>query len=252
VVKGSTLVHCVSSRVARGLGDLLPDGSALALPKTIVQPMPPAQEEPAESVARLFGLPRRVLFVGRFVAGKGVSELLQAVALTSHCHLTLAGDGPELGRAVEYARAAGVSDRVSFVKEVGSSALPSLLDSHDVLVVPSRAGRGGAALAEGVPRILVQGMSAGLVPVVTEVGGMPDIVQDDISGLVVPPSSPPALASALTRLEQERETCRRLSLAARAKAQPYSMERLLERWVECIPGLKSAKWSGPARGSVLR
>lgn len=253
IMDRTTLLHCVSGKTAEAMLELLPPGSrGEAAVRTTVQPMPAVDEVLTRPVARLYRRPRRALFIGRFVPGKGVTHLLQALAGTRDMHLTMVGDGPGLRRAVQCAGAAGIEGRVHFLGEVGSSALPVVLAGHDVLVVPSAPhGKGRADLLEGGPRVLLQGMAAGLVPVVSAVGGMPEVVQHEINGLVVPPGDPAALGAALCRLEQGAGMCGSFARQARGLAAQLSMETLLAQWDRHIPGLKGGSSCGSKGGNVL-
>jgi phosphatidyl-myo-inositol dimannoside synthase len=242
ILGGTALLHCASHRIAEALLELLPPGQRSDMAaRTVVQPMPAGHGEVTPTVARLYRLPRRVLFVGRFVPGKGVNHLLHSLAGTESLRLTMVGDGPGLRQAMDFVGAAGLEARVDFLGEVGTDALPTVFAGHDVLVVPSAPHRGGRAdLLEGVPRVLLQGMAAGLVPVVTEVGGMPGVVHSERCGLVVPPGDPTALGEALMRLEQDVGLCRRFARQARRTVLELSMDNLLARWVAALPGLAGA------------
>jgi glycosyltransferase involved in cell wall biosynthesis len=80
---------------------------------------------------------------------------------------------------------------------------------------------------EGLPYALLEGMAAGLVPVVTRVGAIPDVVEPDVHGLFVPPRDPEALARALDALAADRALLARMSGASRERvATSYSVERL--------------------------
>jgi glycosyltransferase involved in cell wall biosynthesis len=72
---------------------------------------------------------------------------------------------------------------------------------------------------EGLPKALVEAMSLGIAPVVTDVGGMPEVVQNGISGLVVPPKNPHALAQALKQLITNTAERKLLGLHAKERVQ---------------------------------
>jgi glycosyltransferase involved in cell wall biosynthesis len=75
---------------------------------------------------------------------------------------------------------------------------------------------------------VIEGMAAGVPMIATSVGGVPEIIEDEVSGLLVPPRDPQALAAAIERLASDPELRWRLGSAARAKAQEWSWERCVE------------------------
>jgi glycosyltransferase involved in cell wall biosynthesis len=161
-------------------------------------------------------------FVGRMVPIKDLETLLYAFATaarqTAQLRLLLAGDGqarPDLERlAIEL----GVVDRVHFVGWAAS--LPPLYATIDVGVISS--------INEGTPVALIEAMAAGRPVVATRVGGVPDLVADEITGLLVPPRSPDALAAAFTRLAGSRSLRENLGAEARAQvAGRYTSKRLV-------------------------
>lgn len=86
---------------------------------------------------------------------------------------------------------------------------------------------------EGLPRAVIESMSQGIPPIVTDVGGMPELVEDEISGLVVPPSDPKALAEAMLKLEQDTALRQSLGQGALARIEgPFSIERTVEELLD--------------------
>lgn len=142
----------------------------------------------------------RILFLARFVAEKGIHELLRAFEDISRDEantvLVMAGDGPELGAARDWCAREQLSDRVSFPGYVDGLRKAQLLADADIFVLPS--------YGEGCPVALLEAMSAGLPVVVTPVGGIPDIIEDAVNGLVVAAHDPEPLAAALRRLLRDR------------------------------------------------
>lgn len=159
--------------------------------------------------------------VARLSKEKGLHYLLEAFALMAGRHpraqLVLAGDGRERQRLEGLAARLGVGERVRFLGEVPHEQVPTVLGELDVFAMPSTwEGFGVAALeAEAME-----------VPVVaSNVHGIPDVVLDGETGLLVPPRDPRALASALERLASDADLRRRLGRAARAfVAEHYSWE----------------------------
>jgi glycosyltransferase involved in cell wall biosynthesis len=102
---------------------------------------------------------------------------------------------------------------VRWDRRLGSAEVARALDESSVLVLPSR--------SEGLPRIVIEAFCRGRAVVGTCVGGIPDIVGDGESGLLVSPEDPAALADALERCLADRPLLERLSDGARASAEPW-------------------------------
>jgi len=136
--------------------------------------------------------------VGRLVPIKGHSWLLRAVlrvlAEFPQACVVLIGDGPLLGELQELASELGISPHVVFLGT--RHDIPECLASLDLFVLPS--------LNEGMGRALVEAMAVGCPVVATRVGGIPDIVADGTTGLLVPPRDERALAEAILTLLRDR------------------------------------------------
>lgn len=144
----------------------------------------------------------RILFLARFVAEKGVYQLLEAfrevVARHPDALLTMAGDGPERQRAETWCATHGLADRVRFPGYVEGAAKARLLLESDIFALPSYHG-------EGCPVALLEAMGAGLPVIVTPVGGVPDIVEDGVNGIVLDNVDTRSIAEALLRLVRDRD-----------------------------------------------
>jgi colanic acid/amylovoran biosynthesis glycosyltransferase len=150
-----------------------------------------------------------VLCVGRLVPRKGQAVLLEALTqLGPGVTVTFLGSGPAGADLDEMAERLGVADRVIFAGARGQDDIPLLLDAHDVLCLPS--------FAEGVPVVLMEAMAAGLPVVATTIAGVPELVTDGVSGLLIPPGRADVLAGALRLLASDPDLRGRLSESGRA------------------------------------
>ncbi len=140
--------------------------------------------------------PLRVLTVGRLVPEKGAPVLVQAVAeLVASgvpTELTVVGAGPLAGALAAQVEAAGLGAHVRFLGAVGQEDLPDLYRAADAFCLPS--------FAEGLPVVLMEAMACGLPVVSTTIAGIPELVHDGATGLLVPPGRADLLAQALRRL----------------------------------------------------
>jgi rhamnosyl/mannosyltransferase len=172
--------------------------------------------------------PPAVLFVGQMRHYKGVDDLLVAMrAVPAPTRLLLAGDGPMRRRWEDLCGPLGLGDRVTFLGQVPDAALPALYRSAGVLVLPS------TSRAEAFGMVLLEAMASGLPCVTTEVGsGTSYVVQDGVTGLVVPPRDPAALARALGRLAADPALRARMGAAGRARALAEFPEARMVRRVE--------------------
>lgn len=150
----------------------------------------PAVDEPRRAAARAaLGLPRDrqvVLYLGALSREKDVGTAVRAVAAVPDVALVVVGDGPERPALVALADEL-IPERVTFLGSVDDPA--GVLAAADALVLPSR--------TEGMPGVLIEAGLSSLPVVATNVGGVAEIVEDGVTGRLVPPGDPGATTSAL-------------------------------------------------------
>jgi glycosyltransferase involved in cell wall biosynthesis len=140
-----------------------------------------------------------VLCLGRLVPIKGVDVLIDAVAREAGMSLVVAGDGPERGALERRARERGIDAR--FVGTVDEQRRAELFAACDALAVPSRVLPDGRH--EGMPVVAIEAMCAGVPVAAAASGGVPEVVRDGETGLLVDPGDARALAAALARLRDD-------------------------------------------------
>jgi glycosyltransferase involved in cell wall biosynthesis len=162
------------------------------------------------------GGPPRVLAVGRLVPKKGFATFVDALAHTAAAlEAVVIGDGPERGRLVARARRRGVA--VAFRGALAPEAVAREMAAADILVAPSVVAPGGDR--DGIPNVVLEAMAAGLPVVAATTSGLPEAVEDGVTGLLVPASDPESLAAALDRLLADPAMRRRLGEAGRRRVQ---------------------------------
>jgi glycosyltransferase involved in cell wall biosynthesis len=187
-------------------------------------------EDPFAGVGR-----PRVLFVGRLAPQKGVRNLVAAAGLLEDpsAQVLLVGDGPERPALEREAERIGLGDRLHFLGFVAHDRLPAVLAHADLLVLPS--------LYEELGTVLLEAMQAGLPIVASKTGGIPDVIEDGVNGLLVPPGEPELLARAIDRLLADRGLAYRLSEGARERGKDYDWEVLAERVLAVYRGVTAGR-----------
>ncbi|MFA6112054.1 MAG: glycosyltransferase family 4 protein [Candidatus Latescibacterota bacterium] len=184
----------------------------------------PFDADPAggAQVREELGIPAEALVIGtlgRLTAVKGQADLLAAFAAVElpRAWLLLVGDGEERLNLEAQARHLGLEGRTVFAG--WRRNVYQVLRAMDIFALPS--------LNEGMGKALVEAMYAGLPVVATAVGGIPELVEPDCTGLLVPPRAPAELASALALLAADPNARERLGQQARLRATGYSVTRMV-------------------------
>ena len=138
----------------------------------------------------------QALFVGRLAGVKGVPILIDAMASLAgkypELKLKLIGDGPDRKALEAEVSRRGLQDRITFVGYRSQSEVAEELSRTDVFVLPS--------FAEGVPVVLMEAMASQVPVLTTRIAGVPELVEDGVSGRLVPPGDAVAFAQALDDL----------------------------------------------------
>ena len=160
--------------------------------------------------------------VGRLTYPKGHRVLIEAAALLvqdiPHVRFLIVGDGELTEEIQSLVLAKGLKGNVSFLG--WRDDVPDLLRIMDLFVL--------ASLNEGMGRVLVEAMAAGRPIVATRTGGIPDVVQDGKTGILVPPGDPHRLAQAMKLLLNNQELASRMGEEGTRRAKEFSSEAMIE------------------------
>jgi len=162
------------------------------------------------------GAPFRILSSGRLVEKKGFSDLIRACALLREHGLdfdcTIAGSGEEEAKLRAEITEAGLEDRVTLTGEaLKQEDIPDFMATGDVYALPCVWASDNDV--DGLPQMLMEAMGCGLPAVSTRLVGIPDLIHDGETGLLVAPNDPEALCDALIRLDAEPDLADRLAKA---------------------------------------
>jgi glycosyltransferase involved in cell wall biosynthesis len=144
--------------------------------------------------------PASILFVGRLTEQKGLTYLLQALALIKTTNqgllkqtkCTVIGDGP-LRQSLEKESAdLGLTGIVTFKGWVDRSEIPAFYAQHQIFAMPS--------FEEGMPNVILEAMASQMAIIATNIYGNDELVKDGKNGILIPPANPQALADAILRL----------------------------------------------------
>ena len=158
--------------------------------------------------------------IGNLISGKGQEYFIRAAAEVAknitNVLFFIVGDGEDREQLEELADALGLREKVVFTGN--RSDIPQLIAAIDIIVQPS-------VYPESFGRVIIEGMATGKPVIATNQGGVPEIIEDGISGILIPPKNSPLMAKAIIDLIINREKAGRIGLAARKKVkEKFSIE----------------------------
>lgn len=174
-----------------------------------------------------------VLFVGRLVYYKGVDVLLEALRLTERARLAIVGVGPLFTRLAEQAARLGITERMKFLGAVPDDRLRSLYKCARFLVLPS------VASSEAFGMVQLEAMAAGRPVISTDLkSGVPYVNRHGVTGLIVPPSDPRALAAAMKALLDDEPRALALGQAAQQRVlTEFHVDKVVDAHIELYANL---------------
>lgn len=192
--------------------------------------------------------PLRVLSIGRLVAAKGQTLIVEAIDILRRRGVdavaTLYGAGPEREALERTVARLGLQDRVLLPGAIGQHEIRRAYADADVFCMSS--------FAEGLPGVLFEAMAMELPVISTWITGVPELVEDGVSGILVPPARAEELADALAELAADPERRRAMGRAGRAKVvEEFDTDRSAVRLQELfgtMPGCYAPAGSGGRPG----
>ena len=189
-----------------------------------------------------------IICIGSLIEVKGHPHLIEACrlledrGLNPRCHLI--GSGPDRRRILEQIAAAGLEDDVVMHGALPRPRVAELMANADVIVQPSVPTRRGSR--EGIPVSLMEGMASGLPVVASRISGIPELVEDGSSGLLVPPGDPTALADALARFIEDPALRQKMGRAGRQRVlEQFDVSRNASRLAALIETVASSEKQSP-------
>lgn len=163
-----------------------------------------------------------LLNIGSFFEKKGHSILIRSFAeilkKNKNLHLILAGEGPLRSEMKSLATELSIKDNIHFLgfrKDIFE-----LLSSSILFILPS--------LWEGMPNVVLEAMSQGIPVIASSVGGVPEIIEDNIDGFLIPPNDPKELTKKILYALDNPEHCKEISLKAQEKVKTkFSMKKMI-------------------------
>ena len=222
-------ITCVSRDTFKSLNAAI----RLASPPAVI-PNGILLREPGKPVTRK---KNQILFAGRLSPEKGIDILLEAVRLTSEASVLIAGNGP----AYEKYKRVADGNKVTFLGNLDNEAVMQLMRQSTLIVLPSR--------FEGMPLVMLEAMSCRCPVIASRVGGIPEVIVDHKTGLLVAPENPKELSTAITKLLEDENLRHRLAenafeLVNRKYACEQSSEQYLQLYRKILYAGKSSD-AGP-------
>lgn len=219
----------VTACSAKTLADVLAfSGGAIAVPSKVV--FNGARVEDFSRTSRTISGNPFVLAIGRLVEQKGFDVLLNALGTDPGClpdgwEVVIAGDGPLKNELLAHARSLKLDGRVRFPGRADRAEVIRLMHECEFVVVPSRAD-------EGLPVVCAEAAAAGRAVIGTHRGGIPEIVVDGETGIVVLPEDPIALGQAMRKLSSTIALRQRLGETARTRALEFAWPHITRQYLD--------------------
>lgn len=196
-------------------------------------PFVPATIDTATAPMRPWNLPPRVavlLFVGRLISGKGIFDLLEAVARLKErlpCHLLVVGDGAGAPQVKNEIVRLELTHFVTLTGYLTGDELVEAYQVSDVFILPTY-------LTEGFPTVIAEAMGAGLPIVTTRIRGAADHLREGVNALFVSPRDPVTLSKTLRRLLTDPTLRAKMVQANREKVKEFAPQVVGQQYFDVL------------------
>jgi len=189
--------------------------------EVIYNPYSPVKPEP-------FDLPDkkknsiRIVTGGRLVSWKGIDQVIKALGSIENGFLLIFGDGPERRKLEQLAAQLTLQKRVCFTGNLSRAQVNFLLSESDCFILNST--------YEGLPHIILEAMGAGCPVIATNIGGIPEIIQDTENGFLIEPGNESALIAAINRIKDDGVLNRQIVEAGRRTIKKnFNIDKLFQK-----------------------
>jgi glycosyltransferase involved in cell wall biosynthesis len=169
-----------------------------------------------------------IVTVGRLVPWKGFAELIDCVPRLPEWHLVVVGDGPGRGSLLARARERGVAEQVTFTGALSRAEVFGWYGVADAFVLNSSFESFSYQVAEALQR--------GVPVITTNVGSLPELVEDGVEGWLVSPNDEDALVAAIESVATEPEVWKKRVEAGKRKADMFNPETMIEKFIHVCEG----------------
>ena len=179
--------------------------------------------------------------MGRLAEKKGVNYLIESMPIVlkgmHDSKLIIVGDGPEKEKLVELTKTLNLKDNVAFVGSLMNEDLPKYYATADVFVGPSIVTKTGDT--EGLGVVFLEAIASGTCVIGSNVGGIPDIIINNKTGILVEEKNPYQLASAIVNLMENKMLQKKLIKNAISRIKnAYSWDKVAEKFAEVYNKIK--------------
>lgn len=239
VCKRSNLVLCCSDYVKRGVQQMydLKDNN-IAVLKNLIEDKKSDIKRTREEVRAELNIPLDAIVMGTvsslyWIKNQRILIDVLSQLKQNNLFLVITGDGPIKNELIEYSQSLGVGSRVRFTG--WRNDVVDILNAFDIFMLPS--------VSEGLPICLLEAMSLGLPCIASRAGGICEVIEDQVTGLLVSPRDLGGLTSAIKRIINDKNFALGLGLAARRhvldnfKPSVY-VNRVMDLYTELLKGQK--------------
>jgi len=178
-----------------------------------------------------------VLFCGRLVERKGVEYLIRSMndLKIENVHLIIVGDGILSNKLKMLTKSLGLQNKVSFYGRASYKELGLLHDISDIFVCPSIIDSKG--ITEYLGLVIPEAMESHIPVIATSVGGITDIVKNEINGLMVPPKDSASIAKAIERIISDKELRKKIVKNSEMTVSEFSTSTIANQYLEIFKSL---------------